>query len=46
MTDIIDTALPIIVTAIAGWMLLNLIAITWITREIRNEMRREDEHNR
>ena len=44
MIDLIDIALPYAFTGIAGWMLLNLIAITWTTREIRDELRRENEN--
>ena len=46
MTDIIDTALPILFTAISAWMAANVIGMAWVAKQFRDDMRREDlEHH-
>lgn len=46
MTDIIDTALPILFTAISAWMAANVIGMAWVAKQFRDDMRREDEQER
>ena len=43
MDDLIDIAMPTFITAVSAWIVFEMIGLAWLTKQFRDDMRREDE---